>query len=121
LDDAMAGNTTWLAKPGLMRTLLLQARLAVRLLREPRVPLVTRAVPVLAALYLISPLDFIPDIFPIIGQLDDLGVLLLAMELFLRLCPPGPRNFHQAAIAQGRKYSRMTAVDDVIEAEWRSQ
>lgn len=26
-------------------------------------------------LYVISPLDFVPDIFPIIGWLDDIGVI----------------------------------------------
>ena len=117
----MAPGKTSLLKPGLLPTLLSQARLAIRLLREPRVPLLTRAVPLLAALYLISPLDFIPDIFPIIGQLDDLGVALLALEVFLRLCPPRVRAFHQEAIAQGRRYSRMVHTDDVIDAEWHPE
>ena len=117
----MAPGKTSLLKPGLMPTLLSQARLAVRLLREPRVPLLTRAVPLLAALYLISPLDFIPDIFPIIGQLDDFGIVVLALEVFLRLSPPGARAFHEEAVAQGRKYSPMTRPGDVIDAEWRAE
>ncbi|MBD2101455.1 YkvA family protein [Leptolyngbya sp. FACHB-261] len=33
-------------------------------------------------LYLVSPLDFLPDIFPIVGQLDDVALLgLLATEV----------------------------------------
>lgn len=117
----MPPGKTSLVKPGLLPTLLSQVRLAVRLLREPRVPLLTRAVPLLAALYLISPLDFIPDIFPIIGQLDDLGIAVLALEVFLRLTPPAVRAFHQEAIAQGRKYSPMTRPDTVIDAEWHAE
>jgi uncharacterized membrane protein YkvA (DUF1232 family) len=110
---------TLLSRPGLLRTLLSQARLAVRLLREPRVPLLIKAVPVLGALYIISPLDFVPDILPVLGQLDDLGIAVVALELFVRLCPTGARAFHQEAIAQGRSYSPMAAADDVIDAEWR--
>ena len=33
---------------------------------------------VLAMLYVISPLDLIPDVIPVIGWLDDLGVLVWA-------------------------------------------
>jgi len=58
-------------------------------------------------LYVISPLDFVPDFLPVLGQLDDLGVVLLALEGFTRLCPTEAVEFHRAAIAQGRKYDPM--------------
>ena len=102
-----------------MRALLSQARLAFRLVREPRVPLLTKGVLLLAALYIISPVDFIPDVLPVIGQLDDLGIAVAALEIFLRLCPAGAKAFHQEAIARRRPYSPMAAVDDVIDAQWR--
>jgi uncharacterized membrane protein YkvA (DUF1232 family) len=38
----------------------------------------------LAILYILSPLDLIPDIFPIIGWLDDLGVLAWAARYVLK-------------------------------------
>jgi uncharacterized membrane protein YkvA (DUF1232 family) len=101
-----------------LRALLSQARLAFRLLREPRVPLLTKGVLLLAALYVISPLDFLPDIFPVIGQLDDLGIAVVALQIFLRLCPAGARAFHEEAIAQARPYSPMAAADDFIDAKW---
>jgi len=99
-------------------------RLAIRLVREPSVPLVTKALPVLAAFYVISPLDFVPDVVPLLGQLDDLGLLLITLELFLRFCPPAAVAFHRAAIDHGRAYAAMPATgdfDDVIDAEWRRQ
>ena len=101
-----------------MRTLLSQARLALRLVREPRVPLLTKGVLLLAVLYIISPLDFIPDVFPVIGQLDDLGIAVAALEIFLRFCPAGAKAYHQEAIAQRRAYSPMAAADDFIDADW---
>ncbi|MFH1620459.1 MAG: DUF1232 domain-containing protein [Patescibacteria group bacterium] len=38
---------------------------------------------ILALLYLIFPFDVLPDIFPFIGWLDDLGLLSLAMVYIL--------------------------------------
>lgn len=113
--------TSWLLRPRLLRTLLSQVRLAVRLLREPRVPLLTKALPLLAALYVISPLDLAIDVLPVLGQLDDLVVILVTLEVFLRLCSTVAVAFHRTAIAQGRKYSAMSPADDVIDAEWRRE
>jgi uncharacterized membrane protein YkvA (DUF1232 family) len=101
--------------------LLAQARLALRLIREPAVPLVAKAVPVLAVMYLIWPLDFLPDIFPVLGQLDDLGVVLAALEIFLRLSPAAPAAFHREAVAAGRGYSPMPAHGGFVDAEFRRE
>jgi uncharacterized membrane protein YkvA (DUF1232 family) len=88
-------------------------------MRDPRVPWLTKAVPLVAALYLVAPFDFVPDIFPVLGQLDDLGIAVLALEVFLRLCPSSARAFHEAAIAERRAYSPMAPTDEIIDAEWR--
>lgn len=78
------------AKLGLVRTLLSEARLAVRLLREPAVPGLLKLVPAAAAAYLIWPLDILPDLLPVVGQLDDLGVILAGVQGFIYLCPEAP-------------------------------
>ncbi len=117
----MAARGSWLEKPGLLRTLLAQVRLAVRLVREPAVPVLTKAVLAIAVVYLIWPLDFLPDIFPVLGQLDDLGVVLAALELFLHLCPDAPSAFHREALAAGRRFSTMPAQGSVIDAEFRRE
>ena len=113
--------TSWVARPGLLRTLLAHLRLAARLIREPRVPLLAKALPVVAALYLISPLDFVPDVIPLLGQVDDLAIVLIVLEAFLRVCPAPAVDFHRAAIAQGHRYAPMPPAADFIDTEWRRE
>lgn len=53
--------------------------LLARLLKDSRVPTAEKALFLAAIVYVISPLDFIPDIFPFIGQVDDLYVVALTL------------------------------------------
>ena len=108
------------ANLGLVRTLLSEARLAVRLLREPAVPGLLKLVPAAAAAYLIWPLDIVPDLLPVVGQLDDLGVVLAGVQAFIYLCPDAPAAFHRAALAARRKFSPMPREQNgFIDAEFR--
>jgi uncharacterized membrane protein YkvA (DUF1232 family) len=90
-------------------------------MREPRVPWLIKALPLFATLYLILPLDFLPDVIPLLGQLDDLGIMLVALQVFLRLCPAGATAFHRSAIAHGRRFAPMAPTDDFIDTEWRRE
>src|SRR5262245_47447352 len=109
---------SWLARPGLLRALFSQARLATRLLREPCVPVWLKAVPVLALGYVFWPIDIVPDFLPIAGEVDDLVVALVALEAFLKLCPPFAVTFHRAAIAQGHRFSPTPASQTVLDADF---
>ena len=75
-----------------------ELKLMRRLLLDERVPLWQKAIPVAAAVYLVSPLDLIPDVLPVVGQLDDLVVLLGSMRLFRSLVPPALIEEHLAYI-----------------------
>jgi len=55
------------------------AKLLGRLLTDARVPSAEKALFVGAIIYFISPIDLIPDIFPFIGQVDDLYVIALVL------------------------------------------
>jgi uncharacterized membrane protein YkvA (DUF1232 family) len=112
---------SWLSSPSLVRTLVARLRLAVRLLRDPGVPLFAKAFPVFAALYVISPLDFVPDFLPVLGQLDDLGVTLIVLEAFLKLCPARAVDFHRTALARNQKYCQMPGGGEIIDAEFRRE
>lgn len=50
-----------------------------RMLRDVRVPTAEKALFLAAIVYVISPLDFIPDVFPFIGQVDDIYVVALTL------------------------------------------
>ena len=50
-----------------------------RLLKDARVPMAEKALFAAAIVYVISPLDLIPDLFPFIGQVDDLYVVALVL------------------------------------------
>src|SRR5687767_15033586 len=54
-------------------------RLCGRLLTDKRVPVAEKALFAGAIIYAIMPLDFIPDVLPFIGQVDD--VYLIALTL----------------------------------------
>jgi len=58
-----------------------------RLLKDQRVPTAERALFVAAIVYVISPLDFIPDVFPFIGQVDDIYVVALVLLRLLNRTP----------------------------------
>lgn len=62
-------------------------RLAWRLLGDRRVPPAVKLVPLAFLLYVVWPLDLVSDAIPLLGQLDDLGILLLGLRLFLHLAP----------------------------------
>ncbi len=61
----------------------LYGRLVLALLRDDRVPFARKAILGLAAGYVASPLDLIPETVPIVGAIDDVVVLVFALEAFL--------------------------------------
>jgi uncharacterized membrane protein YkvA (DUF1232 family) len=55
--------------------------------RDPRVPWYAKALALATAAYALSPIDLIPDFIPILGYLDDVIILPLAILLTVRLIP----------------------------------
>ena len=68
----------------LVRHIPSYARLAWALAKDPRLSRVRRAAVLAGAAYVLSPVDLIPGIIPVVGQLDDvliaLGVIRLALN-----------------------------------------
>jgi uncharacterized membrane protein YkvA (DUF1232 family) len=55
------------------------AKLLGRLLRDARVPTAEKALFLGAIIYFVMPVDIIPDIFPFIGQVDDIYLISLTL------------------------------------------
>jgi uncharacterized membrane protein YkvA (DUF1232 family) len=100
--------------------LLEDLRLAWRLFQDQRVPWVTKLVPVAAVLYVLSPIDFVPDFLLGLGQLDDLAILLLALKGFISLSPQSVVDQHLHDI-KGRSARSASEGDETeyITAEYR--
>jgi len=58
-----------------------------RLRADPRVPRRAKVVVALAGLYVASPIDLIPEFLPVIGPLDDIVVVALALRYAGRQVP----------------------------------
>jgi len=65
------------------------ARLLWALASDPRVPASRKALLGLAGAYIVSPLDLIPDWIPVLGAVDDVAVMVLAIDAFLEGLPEG--------------------------------
>ena len=89
-----------------------QFRLVWLLFKDGRVSFWSKLILPFSLLYLISPIDIIPAaLFPIVGGLDDLGVILLGMALFVKLAPPHIVQSYQNQLEYGDLYNDDQAVD----------
>jgi len=107
---------TSLNDPDLLARLWNNVTLSWRLLLDRRVSGRAKLIPLAALLYLFSPIDFLPEIaFGPLGALDDIGVLLLALQMFINSAPKevlqqyrgrvppaeGPRTAHRPTNSEG--------------------
>lgn len=114
---------------GFWKELLLQIRLVWRLIRDPEVPFYLKLLPLAAAIYFISPIDFLPGLaFPGIGALDDLTAILVGAKLFVEFVPPYLVARHTAELeaemtGQSAKERKQDELSDkiVIEGEYRQR
>ena len=77
-------------------------KLFSRLVRDPRVSLSPKLILLAVLAYVILPVDLVPDFLLGLGQVDDLLVIFLGLNLFLRLCPRAIVREHVQLIAAGR-------------------
>lgn len=66
--------------------------------RDPRVPWYARVLALLIAAYVVSPVDLVPDVLPVLGHLDDMMLVPLGVWLVLRLIP-------EALLAEHRQHA----------------
>jgi uncharacterized membrane protein YkvA (DUF1232 family) len=59
-----------------------------RLRKDPRVPRRVKVAVTFAGLWVLSPIDLIPEFLPVIGPLDDIIVVALTLRYAARRIPP---------------------------------
>jgi uncharacterized membrane protein YkvA (DUF1232 family) len=109
-------------KTGLIAYLVRNLRLAWNLLLDSRVPLLTKLIiPGLMILYILSPIDLIPDVFVGLGQLDDLAVLVLGVKLFIELSPHEVVQEHLRRLkgAGSKRPAGASPEGEVVDGEYR--
>jgi uncharacterized membrane protein YkvA (DUF1232 family) len=85
---------------GALRALFRTARLSWRLVRDARTPFAPKLFLAAAVALILSPIN-IPGFIPLLGQLEDVALLALALNLFLKWVPARLRLEHQAALGIG--------------------
>lgn len=70
-------------------------RLAWRLFWDRNVNTSTKLIPLLAVIYVLSPIDLLPDIIPALGVTDDVGVFIVALDFFIRSAPENVVRRHR--------------------------
>lgn len=70
-----------------------EARMVWRMLIDPRVPGIAKAIAVVALLYLVVPVDLLSDLVPVLGWLDDGLVLAGLLWVAYRFLP---RDLYEA-------------------------
>ena len=68
----------------LLRT---EGKVILAMLRDPRAPKLSKLVAILALLYVISPVDFVSDLIPVLGWVDDGVIALLLLKLAIHFLP----------------------------------
>jgi uncharacterized membrane protein YkvA (DUF1232 family) len=133
-SDRKSGN--------ILEDILFNGQLAWKLMMDPRVALVTKVlIPLAAVAYFILPIDLLPDFVPILGQLDEVAIILLLVRLFIALAPQEVVAEYKSAMGhatsqpKGKRSASSTAgastssgnngaappkqADDVIDADFR--
>ncbi len=105
---------------GILAELVRNAQLVWRLLKDPRVPLpIKLIIPSVVGIYVLSPIDLLPDVIPVLGQIDDIAVILAGVAFFIELCPPDIVQEHRAALS-GETIRQRDASEDgeTVDAEY---
>ncbi len=109
----MAQQSNNNAKPSTLTELMQTLQLVWRLVNDPRVPVLPKLIIPAVVLYVLSPIDLIPDFIVGLGQLDDAAVIFFGVRYFIQLCPPDVVMEHRRAIAGGGPNS------DYVDATYR--
>ncbi len=111
----MAQQVNRAPSPGAITQVTRTLQLVWRLMADPRVPVLPKLIVPAVIVYVVSPIDLIPDVIPILGQADDVGVIFFGIRLFIEMCPPDIVMEHRRAL-EGNASSPH---DEYVDASYR--
>ena len=91
--------TTRLSDGSFVQKAFSDLKMAYWLMKQPDVSLLSKLIPVAIVIYTLIPVDFIPDIIPVLGQIDDVALIMLGVRAFLRLASPAVVGRYEASLA----------------------
>lgn len=126
-------------KGNVIQDVLQNGQLAWRLYTDHRVSTALKVLlPVAAFAYFLLPLDFLPDFIPVLGQLDEVAIILLLVRLFISMAPAevvaeyrgdtatanagtdaGASAKNKAGSGKASKNASRNGREDVIDADFR--
>lgn len=77
-------------------------RLSAAMAKDPEVPGAAKVLLGVGGAYVVSPVDLVPGVIPVAGQLDDLYVLLMAVRQAVKRTPDTVAARHLAAVGISR-------------------
>jgi uncharacterized membrane protein YkvA (DUF1232 family) len=101
----------YIPQGSMVRELIQQAKLAYNLMLDARVHPVTKLIPLAALGYLLLPTDVAPDFVPLLGQVDDIAVVLFGFRLFFEFSPAAVVQEHLQRLVE-RIQGDWVVVDD---------
>lgn len=103
---------------GWLKDLFGQFALAWKLLRDRRVPVTVKMIPLLTALYILSPVDILPDWLLGVGQVDDLMILMVGLRMFISMSPSAiVAEYQRLTDREGGEGVWGGSDDDIIDLE----
>ena len=99
--------------PDLLAKLIRDIGLAGRLLFDRRVSTTAKMIPAALLLYMLSPLDLVPDFLLPFGIVDDLGAFLIGLQLFIQSAPREVLNEYRGVQMPGERVAPGTPDEKV--------
>ena len=93
-------------------------RLTANMVRDDDVPPRAKLTLLAGGVYVVSPIDLIPGFIPVLGQLDDLIVLMVALRSALSMCSNELTEFHLSEVGLTRDDIRRDQETAILGARW---
>ena len=106
----------YIPEGNILREVVQQIKLVYHLMLDARVRPLVKVIPVVALLYVVSPVDLIADVIPVLGQMDDAAIVMFGLRMFFELAPADVVREHLKRLARPLTDSEWKVVQNPAEA-----